>query len=534
MTAAVDRHDGHGLVPPDRRPRLEQGPRTAAEVLDAGVAAHPDREALVGRHGRFTYGSLDKDVNRAADGLRRLGVGPGDRVAACLPNDVDVVVAFLATMRLGAIWVGINRPLAPPEKSFLLRDSGAAVLLADDETAAQVDGQRSELPALAHLVTVERWRELVAEADPEWGGSEIDPFAPAAIAYTSGTTGFPKGAVHSQHNLLLPGHVARGRGSYPESMVQGVALPLTILNLMILGPLTAFQVGIKTVAMDRLDAVGMAEWIKQEKIATFSAVPAMIHDLLTNPAVDDDDLASLVRPGVGGADMPEAFRALYRKRFGVGVATGYGLTEAPTAVTVEDPEGPLLPGSAGKALPHVEVVIVDGDGRVVPDGTVGEVCVRAATTGPFAGIYTPMLGYWNQPDATAEALRDGMLHTGDLGMIGEGGNLFIKDRRTDLIIRGGANVYPAEVERVLHEDDRVAACAVVGSADERLGERVVAFVEPAPGAASDDLAGELRSRCEANLARYKVPERFVFVDSFERTPMGKIRRTVLRERLSRE
>lgn len=502
-----------GLVPPATRPELPGGPQSVAEVLDRGVAAHPDRPALVGRSGRFTYASLDAEVARAAGALARLGVAPGDRVAASLPNDVDVVVAFLASQRLGAVWVGVNRMLAPPERRFLLDDSAPAVVLSD------ADG-----------MPLEEWRACVRAASPLAPGTvRVDPFAPAAIAYTGGTTGFPKGVVHSQHNLLLPGYVARATGSASPDHVLGVALPLTILNLIVLGPLVGFQVGSAVVAIDRVDPVGLAAWIRDERVATFSAVPAMIHDLLHHPEVRDEDLVSLVRPGVGGAAMPESFRELYRARFGGEVVTGYGLTEAPTAVTVEDPAGPLLPGSSGRALPQVEIVILDDDGREVPDGEVGEVCVRPASSGPFAGLYTPMLGYWGRPDATAEALRGGVLHTQDIGRISEGGNLFIEDRKADLIIRGGANVYPAEVERVLHADPAVAACAVVGAPDERLGERVVAFVQPSAGADVDVEA--LLGRCREQLARYKVPGEVVVVDGFERTPMGKIRKTVLRERV---
>lgn len=507
--------DASGLVRPAHRPELPGGPQSVAEVLERGVAEHPDQPALVGRSGRFTYASLDADVARAAGALAALGVRVGDRVAATMPNDVDIVVAFLATQRLGAVWVGINRALAPPERRYLLDDCAPSVVLADG------DG----LP-------VDEWRGLVAAAEPfAVGAPGVDPFAPAAIAYTGGTTGHPKGVVHSQHNLLLPGYVSRRSGSAAPEHVLGVALPLTILNLVVLGPLVAFQVGSTVVAIDRVDPVGLAAWIREERVATFSAVPAMIHDLLHHPDVAEADLASLVRPGVGGAAMPESFRELYRARFGVEVVTGYGLTEAPTAVTVEDPAGPLLPGSSGRPLPQVEIVILDEAGVPVPDGETGEVCVRAASAGPFAGLYTPMLGYWGRPDATADALRDGVLHTQDIGRIGEGGNLFIEDRKADLIIRGGANVYPAEVERVLHGDPSVAACAVIGVPDERLGERVVAFVEPLAGL--DIEVDALLAHCASQLARYKVPEEVLVVDGFERTPMGKIRKTVLRAAMSR-
>ena len=523
----------HGLIAPATLPVVPPGPASIARLLEPLVAEDPEQLALVGRNGRFTAAELARATDRAAHALAALGVGQGSRVAASLPNDAPIVVAFLAAMKLGAIWVGLNRPLAAPEKAYMLRDSQTMVLLASPDVAEQLASHRDDLADLQRVVVVDpggdadEWDELVRAAPGDPIDAEIDRFAPAAIAYTSGTTGFPKGAVHTQHNLLLPGAVAAWRTGSTPTAVLGVPLPLTILNLMILGPLSAYQTGARLVAMDRVDGIGMAEWIAAERITTFSAVPAMVHDLLTNPAIDDEMLSSIDAIGVGGADMPEAFRRLYEKRFGRRVGTGYGLTEAPTAVTMEDPTAPPVPNTCGRALPQVEICIVDDDGNVLPPGEVGEVCVAPATAGPFADVYRPMLGYWNRPDESAASLRDGVLHTGDIGVLDEAGNLFIKDRKNDLIIRGGANVYPAEVERVLHDDARVAACAVIGRPDERLGERVVAFVELAPEAVATE--DELLEHCRANLARYKVPDSITFVDGFDRTPMGKIRKTALRD-----
>jgi acyl-CoA synthetase (AMP-forming)/AMP-acid ligase II len=189
-------------------------------------------------------------------------------------------------------------------------------------------------------------------------------------------------------------------------------------------------------------------------------------------------------------------------------------------VTTEDPALPRVPGASGRALPHLSVTVRDDDGALLVAGEVGEVCVGPAEDGPFAGAYTPMLGYWNRPEATNEALRDGSLRTGDLGYLTADGDLVITDRKGDLIVRGGANVYPAEVERVLHEEPRVAGCAVVGIADERLGERVVAAV--VREGATRLTADELREHCARSLARYKVPERFLFVDELPRNAMGKV------------
>jgi len=521
-----------GLLPPPGRPAIPGGPATVAAVLERGVSAHPEREALVGCDARLSWVELDAAADRAAQALAGLGVAPGDRVAASLPNGSEIVVAFLGAMRLGAVWVGINRALAAPEKAFQLRDSGARVWLADADALRQMEADGAVLPELRHRLRGGAggdWARRLAAAPARPPGVAIDPFAPAAIAYTGGTTGLPKGAVHSQHNLLLPGAVARASGTHAEDERQGVLLPLTILNLMVLVPVAAFQVGNTCVCIDRIDPPGLAEWVRRERVTGFHAVPAILHDLLTHPEVEPADLASLTRPEVGGADCPGAFRRLYRERFGRDVSIGYGMTEAPTAVTRAAPGAPPRPGLCGRALPQVEIQIRDREGRRLPPGEVGEVCVAPAPDGPWAGVYTPMLGYWRSAEQTRRALRGGVLHSGDLGLLDEEGVLFLRGREKELILRGGANVYPAEVERVLQEAPGVAACAVVGKPDERLGERVVAFVQPEPGASLSTAA--LLERCRHALARYKVPEDIHLLDALPRTPMGKVRKPELRRRL---
>ena len=519
-------YEAYGLTPPATRPAIPGGPRSLAAVLEAGLTRDPDAPALVGRSGRFSYAELDREVARTARALAELGVGAWDRVAACLPNDVHIVVAFLAVMRLGAIWVGVNRVLAAPEKRYVLRDAGAAVLLATPEVVDELEGRRDELPDLREVQRVdpaspgEGWLARVADAAPAAPRAEIDPWAPAAIAYTSGTTGFPKGAVHSQHNLLLPGAVSRATGSIPAGASQGVVLPLTILNLVVLGPLTAFQYGACCVVMDRIDATGLAAWVRDERVASFAAVPTVIHDLLTHPEVAAEDLRSLVAPLVGGAECPEEFRALYRERFGSDVAIGYGMTEAPTAVTRAEGGPSPRPGLCGVALPQVEIRICDERGRPRPAGEEGEICIAPAAEGEWAGVYTPMLGYWRRPEETARALRGGVYHSGDVGVLEQDGTLYIRGRRSELILRGGANVYPAEVERVLQEDPCVDEAAVFGVADERLGERVVAAVTLAPDATASPES--LRERCLTQLARYKVPDRIAIVEEMPRNAMSKI------------
>jgi acyl-CoA synthetase (AMP-forming)/AMP-acid ligase II len=420
-------------------------------------------------------------------------------VAASLPNEVDVVAAFHGAMRLGAVWVGVNRALAAPEKRYLLDDCGASLLLCEEEVP-DVD---------VRSVLVDEWRAAVDAAAEGPVGVVIDPHAPAGIAYTSGTTGHPKGAVHSQWNLLVPGSVLVATRGYGPDLRKGDCFPFTILNMAVLTTLLVSQAGGCSVVMDRMDAEGIADWIRTERVTTWNGPPALLHSLATNEAVAAEDLASLDEVWTGGSDCPEVIRAMFEAKFGLPVLATYGQSEAPTIVSIDPRGGPHVDGSSGRPLPHLAVRIAD------PVDGAGEICV-----GPADDRYRLMLGYWGKPDATAEALAGGELHTGDVGFLDDEGNLHVRDRKSLLIIRGGANVYPAEVERVLQEAPGVAACAVLGVPDERLGERVVAVVEPEPGAEVDD--GAVRAHCEANLAKYKVPERFVVVDTFPRNAMGKI------------
>jgi acyl-CoA synthetase (AMP-forming)/AMP-acid ligase II len=406
--------------------------------------------------------------------------------------------------------VGINRALAPPEKRFLLEDSGAGLLLCDDDLPDP--GVR--------VLGLDGWRAAVEAAAGGPVGVDVDPLAPAGIAYTSGTTGHPKGAVHSQHNLLAPGTVLVETRGYDPSLRKGDCFPFTILNMAVLTTLLVSQAGGCSIVMDRIDAEGVAEWIRDERITLWNGPPALLHSLATMDSVAPSDLTSLAEVWTGGADCPEAIRQAFEAKFGLPVLATYGLSEAPTVVAIDPQGGPHVAGSSGRPLPHVAVRIAGADGSTVPAGATGEVCIA-----PADDRYRLMLGYWERPEATAETLAGGELHTGDLGFVDTEGNLHLRDRKSLVIIRGGANVYPAEVERVLLEAPGVGACAVVGVPDERLGERVVALVEPAPGSELDDAV--LCAHCEAQLARYKVPERFVVIDAFPRNAMGKIVRTEL-------
>jgi long-chain acyl-CoA synthetase len=471
---------------------------SVAGVLDEPLRRRPDDEALVDARHRLTYRQLDARVGEIAAGLSQLGLGSGDRLAVSLPNGVDIVVLFLATMRLGAVWVGVHPAMAAPERAWLLDDAEADVVI---DASTDLDSLRR--PPLDTM-------------------PDVDPRAPAVIAYTSGTTGRPKGAVHDQHHLLLPGEVIvhdrmAGRGERV-----GVHLPLTTANLLVLGPLLAFQGGGTCICTDVANPAALARWVGEEQVEHLSTSPAIVHDLVEHPDVTADDLAPLTRLGVGGASCPEELRSAYERRFGRTFTTGYGLTEAPTAVTQETERVPHVAGASGRPMAHVTIVITDGEGRPLPAGEEGEICVGPATTGAWAGRWRGMHGYWRRPDATAATRWGSLLRTGDIGFVGDDGYLRVLDRRTDLVNRGGANVYPAEVVRVLLEHPAVADAYVFGRPDERLGQEVAAAVTLRPSTAVT--ADDLRLHCRERLSGYKVPTVVAIVDELPRNAMGKVDR----------
>jgi long-chain acyl-CoA synthetase len=481
-------------------------------ALDRALSETPHAEALVDDSVRLTYARLDAAVKQAAAGLAGLGARPGDRVAASAGNGSGLVVAFLAAMRLGAIWVGINPALAPAEVEYLLDDSGTTVFIGGpDRIGRSSPGARLRVDDAEELIAAG------AGLDPP--EVAVDAFAPAAIAYTSGTTGRPKGAVHSQYNMMVVATGAAGRTVPSASDRVGVCLPLALLNLMILGPLSALWAGAACVVSTRRDPAALVKWAIRERVTTMAVVPTILHDIVAHPDVDTAALFATLRPTVGGADCPPAWRRLFAEH-GLDVNQTYGLTEAPTTVTAGHAGQP--DGSSGKALPHIRISVRDAADSELPPGEAGEICIEPTPD----GVYRTMLGYWGQPEATAVTLRGGVLHTGDVGCLDASGFLYVHDRGDDLILRGGANVYPAEVERVLAAHPGVAGVAVVGVPDERLGQRVVAAVEPSPGSAlSEDI---LLQTCAAGLARYKVPDRIAIVDSLPRTSMGKVRRNQIR------
>ena len=483
---------------------------TIAHVLDAALASRPDAVAVEAASGAWSHAELDDRARRAAGALWSLGVRPGDRVAACLPNDLDIVAAFHGAQRIGAVWAGIGEALSAAEQ----RDLHDLV-----DPAAVLAGPRCRLGPPGRI-DPGRWAELLAR-DETAPRLDLGIDAPAGIAFTSGTSGRPKAVVHSQRNLLLPGAVLVAARRWGPDLRKGDSFPLTILNLMVLSTLLTAQAGGCSVIMDRRDAGGVADWISARRVTVWNGAPAQLHDLAARPHLD---LGSLREVWSGGSDTPDAVRRAFAGAHGPVPRATYGLTEAPTVVSIDPPGGAWRPGTSGRVLPHLDVAAYDDEGRRLPAGDLGELRLSGSAGGPWAGAWTPMLGFWE--DGRVRPPAPGPIATGDIGTVDGDGWLTVLDRKKLVIVRGGANVYPLEVERVIAAHPDVARVAVCGVPDERLGQRVAAVVESA-GPALDFAA--LAGLCRRELAGYKVPELWSQVAALPVNAMGKVQRAGLPE-----
>ncbi|MFA1546311.1 class I adenylate-forming enzyme family protein [Actinomadura chokoriensis] len=485
-------------------------PGTIAQVLDAALASRPDAPAVEAASGAWSYAELDDRARRAAGALWSLGVRPGGRVAACLPNDLGIVAAFHGAQRIGAVWAGIGEALSAGEQQELHDLVDASAVLAGPRCRVESENR----------VDPDRWAALMArdEAAPRL---EVGIDAPAGIAFTSGTSGRPRAVVHSQRNLLLPGAVLVAARRWGPGLRKGDSFPLTILNLMVLSTLLTAQAGGCSVIMDRRDAGGVADWIRARGVTVWNGAPAQLHDLARRPHLD---LGALREVWSGGSDTPDALRGAFADAHGLVPRATYGLTEAPTVVSIDPPGDAWRPGTSGRVLPHYDVAAYDDDGRRLLAGELGELRLRGSSGGPWAGAWKPMLGFWEGGGMRPAA--SGPIATGDIGTVDGDGWLTVLDRKKLVIIRGGANVYPLEVERVIAAHPDVAGAAVCGVPDERLGERVAAVVESAgPPLDFASLAG----LCRRELAAYKVPEIWSQVDALPVNAMGKVQRAGLPE-----
>ncbi|MBS0408420.1 MAG: acyl--CoA ligase [Proteobacteria bacterium] len=529
---------------------FKNAPPSVREVW-LSTAQFADRDYIVYQDERITYGQAHVQVAAIANWLFRQGVKPGDRVAIAMRNYPEWMLIYWACVSVGVAVVGMNAWWVTEEMEYALNDSAPKVVFADAERLARIL-ERPEMAGGAKLVGVR------CESLPEWvvpyadvvkdGGAlpdvAVDPDADACIFYTSGTTGFPKGAqlthrgcVSNLFNMMFSGQVQglatmRATGVDPAS-VPGPPIPASLLTTPLFhvtanncGAYATTAGGGKMVLMYRWDAGEALKLIEREKITAMSGVPVMSRELLTHPDFGKYDLSSLASLGGGGAQLqPDLVAKIDTEVKTARPNTGYGMTETCGIITSVSADFFVdKPASCGPAMPSFEVKCVDDDGAAVPQGQVGELWVKGAPV---------IKGYINRPEATAESITDGWLHTGDVARIDEDGFIFIVDRKKDMVLRGGENVYCAEVEATIHHHPAVAECCVFGVPDPRLGEEVGVAVVLRPGQTLT--ADEVRDHCAAHISKHKVPRYVWFLDeSIPRNASGKFLKRHLRDTLKPE
>ncbi|MET7507999.1 AMP-binding protein [Streptomyces albidoflavus] len=519
-------------------------PDTIGASLARTVAAHPEREALVdvasGR--RWTYARFAEDVERLARALLARGVLKGDRVGIWATNCPEWVLVQYATARIGAIMVNINPAYRAHELAYVLRQSGTGLLVATpghrtNDFRALVNEVREECPALRETAYLgeESWTALLAAADacpPDALAAreaELSCDDPINIQYTSGTTGFPKGATLSHHNILNNGYFVGENVGYTEQ--DRICLPVPFYHCfgMVMGNIAATTHGACIVIPGPVfDPVTTLAAVAQERCTSLYGVPTMFIGELNLADFASYDLTSLRTGIMAGSPCPEeVMKRVVAEMHMAEVSICYGMTETSPVSTQTRRDDSLAhrTGTVGRVLPHLEVKVVDpGTGITVERGEAGELCTRG---------YSVMLGYWEEPERTAEAVDPaGWMHTGDLAVLRQDGYVEIVGRIKDMIIRGGENIYPREIEEFLYTHPKIADVQVVGVPDGKYGEEVLACVIPKQNAGPLTLE-ELRAFCRDRLAHYKVPSRLQLLDAFPMTVSGKVRKIELRERYGR-
>jgi fatty-acyl-CoA synthase len=513
---------------------------TIGANLVATVAAHGGRDALVdfpsGR--RWTYDELLADVDAVALGLLELGVTKGDRVGIWAPNCPEWVLVQYATARIGAILVNINPAYRTHELSFVIGQSGMRTIVAVDEFkgssyADMIESSRADNPALVDVVLIgeDSWSELIAAGRPR-DRTELDTIGAGLsddeainIQYTSGTTGFPKGATLSHRNILNNGWFVGELIDYTEADRICIPVPFYHCFGMVMGNLAATSHGAcMVIPAPAFDPVATLRATADEKCTSLYGVPTMFIAMLNEPIVAELDFGALRTGIMAGATCPVETMKQVIDRLGMEeVSICYGMTEtSPVSMqTRTDDSIERRVSTVGRVGPHLEVKIVDPDsGDSLPRNEPGELCTRG---------YSVMLGYWEQPDKTAEAIDSaGWMHTGDLGVMDDDGYVNITGRIKDMVIRGGENIYPREIEEFLLTHPDILDAQVIGVPDEKYGEELMAWVRMKPGTTPLD-APAVRTFASGKLAHYKIPRYVHLVDEFPMTVTGKVRKVEMRE-----
>jgi long-chain acyl-CoA synthetase len=486
--------------------------RNLASFLTDTAERHGDRPALKLDEVTISYAQLDEASARAAALLKASGLSVGDRVGIMLPNVPYFAIAYYGVLRAGGVVVPMNVLLKGREVSFYLEDPGARLAFAwqDFVEAAQKGAQEAGAEVIP--IAPGEFEQRLAEHQPDRVVPEVQGDDTAVILYTSGTTGKPKGAELTHDNLTRNAEVvAETLADLSAQDVLLGALPLFHSFGQTCGLNASVYAGSCMTMIPRFDPGKALEIIERDGVTVFEGVPTMYTALLHFDDRERHDTSGLRLCMSGGSAMPVEVMRGFEEAFGCKVLEGYGLSETSPVASFNHPDRERKPGSIGTPIEGVEMKVVDDEGNDLEQGDVGEIVIRG---------HNVMKGYWKREDATREAIRDGWFHTGDMGRVDEDGYFSIVDRKKELIIRGGYNVYPREIEEVLYEHPAVEAAAVIGLPDEKMGEEVGAAVVLKKGQEVGEQ--ELRDYVKAEVANYKYPRRIWFVDDLPKGPTGKI------------
>lgn len=497
-----------------------------AMILAENRRRIPEKTAVIFDDRRMTFRELDEATNRFANVLKTFGVGRDQKVMIMLPNLPEFVVGYFGTLKAGAVVVPINMLYKSREIEFLLTDSEAEVLVACDEYLTEALTAFQQVKSCRHLIVVsypgagaaapeiKRYDDLMKSASSAFDMVMTDADDTASIVYTSGTTGKPKGAELTHFSQFFQARVLPELNQeplVPDAVILGV-LPFFHVYGQTAVMSNALSRGRAISLLPRFDAGKVLEVIERDRVTHFAGVPTMYLHILNHPDRKKRDLSNLTHAGSGGAPMPVEALETWKKEYGFDIREGYGLTE--TSPTATHSQGEIKPryGSCGKAIWGCDVKIVDDSGNTLPVGKDGEVLIRGVNI---------MKGYYKNPEATAATIKDGWLSTGDMGKLDEEGYLYIVGRKKEMILRGGFNVYPREIEELIYEHPAVQECAVIGSPHPELGEEVkaVLYLKPGHTVTSD----EIRNYCKDRIAAFKYP-RIVEIRSepLPKGPSGKI------------
>jgi long-chain acyl-CoA synthetase len=482
-----------------------------ATVLTDTAEKHADRTAIKLDDFEITYEQLNEASGRVAALLADKGVEAGDRVGIMLPNVPQFAAVYYGVLRRGGVVVPMNPLLKKREVGFYLEDPEAKLMFAwhDFEDAAKHGSE----DAGAELILVKpgEFEEMLGEYEPDLDVADRDDDDTAVILYTSGTTGKPKGAELTHGNLHKNAEVSIGLADTHEEDILLGALPLFHSFGQTCGLNAAMLAGAKLSMIPRFDPSKALEIIQRDSVTIFQGVPTMFTGMLHADDKDDYDVSCLRVSMSGGSAMPVEVLKGFEEAFGCKVLEGYGLSETSPVASFNHADRERKPGTIGHPVEGVEMKVVDEDGKEVDQGEVGEIVIKG---------HNVMKGYWNREDATKEAIKDGWFHSGDMGKVDEEGYFSIVDRKKELIIRGGYNVYPREIEEVLYEHPAVQEAAVVGVPDDKMGEEVGAAVVLKQG---EDVSEEdLRDFVKDEVASYKYPRKVWFLDELPKGPTGKI------------